>query len=97
MVEMKAANGALAPAWLDDETISDIILRSADGEKLLSRASLKSFVARKVPLTKPTRHLSRALYKMCAPFGSSGPIVSLLPRSDVLDALAATPPRPCAA
>ena len=73
------------PSWLEDETVQKVLVRSPSGHFLVSRGDLKVFVARHVPLTRPSRNLSKSLGKMCAPLGSQGPTVVLLQVSKVLE------------
>jgi len=85
VTEMQAAPGAGDEAWLEDESVAVVVARGGDGLRiLLPRASFRAYVMRLVPLSRPTKNLSRSLYKMCAPEGPSGPILTLVPVRDVL-------------
>jgi len=87
VVEMKAESTSNREAWLDDETVSDVLLHTASGDQLVRRVNLRAYVMRVVALTIPARTLSRALKKMCLPRGTSGPLVTLLSIEEILEAI----------
>ena len=93
VVEMQAARGAPDGAWLHDEAVEEILVRSGDAHFYIARNDLKLFVQKSVELTK-SRHLCRALGKICSPLGLDGPVVTLVLLRDLLKALPATGLRP---
>ena len=85
VTELQAAPGTGDEAWLEDESVAVVAVRGADGLRvLLPRASFRAYVMRLVPLSRPTKNLSRSLYKMCAPHGPNGPILTLVPVQDIM-------------
>ncbi len=94
VVEMKAAPDAREEAWLDDEKVGEVLVRTADADLLIPRSVLKLYVSRNVSLSKPTRNLSKALNKMCCPLGTAGPTVALLQVKELINAVPSTSLRP---
>ena len=92
VIELQSAKDAGRQAWLEDEKLSAVAVRTLTGAYIVSRADLRSFVKRMVPLHKPIRNLSKALYKICTPHGAEGPAVTLLPVAEVLRKM---PNSPC--
>lgn len=88
LIELKPTVGAKdEEAWLDDEHISHVIVRTNDGTYSVPRSDLRTYVRRVVPISAPTRNLHKALHKMCLPVGSEGPTVTLLSTQEVLNVL----------
>jgi hypothetical protein len=96
VVEMQPARGAPESAWLHDEAVEEILVRSGDADFYVGRNDLKLFVNGNVELIK-TRQLCRAIGKICSPLGGDGPVVTLVRLRDLFKALPAAGWRPAAA
>lgn len=84
LVELRNAEHETVVPWLDDEQVDTVLVHQGSLTKQVPREVLRAHVMKKVPLKPCTRNLSRAVYKLCAPFGPKGPLVTLVPSDDAI-------------
>jgi hypothetical protein len=89
VVEMQAPPAAPEVAWLEDEAVSVVLVVGAERTTEVPRESLRAHVRQRVPLRPCTRDLRRAVYTLCRPHGSDGPVLTLVPAADALKLVAA--------
>ena len=94
VVEMQAAPGSQDVAWLDDETVSVVLVADRSCWVEIPREKLRRYVRQCVPMGPCTRNLSRAVYTMCQPCGADGPVLTLALVADVLRLVADAPSAP---
>lgn len=84
VVEMRAPAGDVC--WLEDESVTHVRIKCGNVEHTLCRESMRAFVFKNIPLTKPTRNLARSMYTLCAPLEDmrSELLVTLVPASDLV-------------
>ena len=94
VVELRSPVASEHEAWLNDESVDGVLVPGQPQLTIAPRAQLRTYIMQRVPLMRCIRSLARATYKMCAPTGDRGPVLTLVPVCDLLALCESRTPTP---